>query len=59
MADKVVPGSKVDSENKKNKQFRVIEKYQPDVICLGYDQKFFVDQLKDNIKNIEIINLRG
>ena len=25
---------------------KVIEKYQPDIICLGYDQRHFLDKLK-------------
>lgn len=29
----------------KNKH-KIIEKYQPDIICLGYDQKFFLEGLK-------------
>ena len=29
-----------------NNKYKVIEKYQPDVICLGYDQKYFLEGLK-------------
>ncbi len=27
-------------------KFKVIKKLKPDVICIGYDQKFFIDELK-------------
>lgn len=33
----------------KNK-FKVIEKYRPDVICLGYDQKTDIGKLRKSIK---------
>ena len=42
LADKVVLG------NKTNK-FAVIGKYRPDIICLGYDQRFFIEQLKEKL----------
>ena len=29
----------------------VIEKYKPDIICIGYDQRFFIHDLQDFIKN--------
>ena len=55
MADRVVLG------NLKNK-YAIIKKFKPDIICLGYDQKYFIDQLKDKIKklelNIKIIRLK-
>jgi len=38
--DKVILGNLRD-------RHKVIEKYQPDVICLGYDQRFFLDILKN------------
>lgn len=43
LADKVILGSLSD-------KYAVIKKYQPDVICLGYDQKAYVYKLKDKIK---------
>ena len=49
-ADKVVLGGL------KNK-YAVIKKYQPDVICLGYDQKFFIDKLDDELKKIGLNNV--
>ncbi|MFH1838618.1 MAG: adenylyltransferase/cytidyltransferase family protein [Candidatus Kuenenbacteria bacterium] len=55
LADKVALG------NLKNK-YVVIKKFKPDIICLGYDQKYFVSQLKNEIKklklNIKIIRLK-
>ena len=72
LADKVVLGSKLDLKNKDNKvncearegglghkQFVVIKKYKPDIICLGYDQKFFVDRLEDSIENIKIVRMKS
>ena len=53
--DKAVLGS-LDSKTK------VIEELRPDVICLGYDQDNFVDELNGLIKdyslNIPIIRLK-
>ena len=43
IAEKVVLGSLGD-------KYAVIKKYKPDVICLGYDQKFFVEKLKSKLK---------
>jgi len=44
LADKVISGNLKD-------KYAVIEKYRPDVICLGYDQKFFVDDLESRLKD--------
>jgi len=57
LADEVVLGSLED-------KYLVIKKYQPDVICLGYDQKFFIDDLrleldKTGLIKTEIIKLRS
>ena len=30
--------------------FDAIEEFKPDVICLGYDQKFFADSLEEDLK---------
>ncbi|MBI2546112.1 FAD synthase [Candidatus Woesearchaeota archaeon] len=39
----------------------IIEQLRPDVICLGYDQKFFTENLKENLAqrgiNAEIIRI--
>lgn len=32
-------------------QYKVIEKYAPDVLCLGYDQRSFVDKLPAEMKS--------
>ena len=56
LADKVVFG------NLKNK-YAIIKKFKPDVICLGYDQRYFLSQLEDEIKklklNTKIIRLKS
>lgn len=33
-----------------DRHYQVIKKYQPDVICLGYDQNHFIDKLDEKIK---------
>ncbi len=59
LADSVILGNKLNLKNKDNRQFDIIKEHQPDVICLGYDQKFFVDELRNSMKDIEIIKLRS
>lgn len=53
-ADKIFLG------DKKN-YFKPILKFKPQVICLGYDQKFFIKELKEEIKKkslkIKIVRL--
>ena len=56
LADKVVFGSLTD-------KYAAIKKYRPDVICLGYDQKYFIDGLEEklekiNLKKTKIIRLK-
>lgn len=45
-------------------KYAVIKKYHPDIICLGYDQQVFTDQLeaklkKYNLQDTEIIRLKA
>lgn len=35
-------------------KYEVINKARPDVICLGYDQKFFIDKLEDKLKEFKL-----
>ena len=42
LADEVVLGSL-------NDKYKVIRDYRPDIICLGYDQKFFIDDLRKEL----------
>lgn len=56
LADKVILGSLTD-------KYAAIKKYRPDTICLGYDQKYFIDGLKEeleraNLKKTKIIRLK-
>jgi cytidyltransferase-like protein len=44
LADEVVLGSLVD-------KYTVVQEYLPDVICLGYDQEFFINKLKAKLKD--------
>lgn len=43
LADRVVLGDPADS-------YAVIERFRPDVICLGYDQSAFVDSLPEELR---------
>lgn len=47
LADEVVLGSLRD-------KYLVIKKYEPDVICLGYDQEFFTEDLSKKIKKFNL-----
>lgn len=56
LADKVILGNLVD-------KYAAIKKYRPHTICLGYDQKYFIDGLKKeleraNLKKTKIIRLK-
>lgn len=42
IADVVILGSEDD-------KYKVIKDTKPDVICLGYDQKFFIEDLQDKL----------
>lgn len=48
IADKVILGSETDP-------FTRIKEEKPHVIALGYDQKFYIDELEDNIDDDVII----
>lgn len=56
IADKVILGSLTTDK------YAAIKKYRPDVIALGYDQKFFTAELKNELKksklNDKIIRLK-
>jgi FAD synthetase len=57
LADKAVLGNFGD-------KYAIIRKYRPDVICLGYDQKVFIDQLPkklvaSGLKNVTIKRLKA
>jgi cytidyltransferase-like protein len=51
LADEVVLGSLGD-------KYEVIKKYKPDVICLGYDQKFFIKELRDKLEEFGLNNTK-
>ncbi len=51
LADKVILGSL-------NDKYAVIKKYCPEVICLGYDQKFFAENLQSNLREIGIASVK-
>ena len=57
LIDKVVLGNLKD-------KYKVIEKFKPDVLVFGYDQKSFNLNIKEelknrNLKNVKIINLKS
>ena len=47
LADEVVLGNKKD-------KLAVVRAYEPDVICLGYDQSFFVDELEEKLADFAL-----
>lgn len=51
LADEVVLGSLEDKH-------QVIKKYQPEIICLGYDQKAFIDNLRKKLKEFDLEKTR-
>lgn len=45
-------------------KYEVIRKTRPEIICLGYDQKFFIDELraeldKNNLQQTKIVRLKA
>ena len=44
-------------------KYEIIKKLKPDIICLGYDQKAFIEELKNKIKDfglkIKIVRLKS
>lgn len=51
LADKVVLGHLKD-------KYKVIKEYKPDVICLGYDQKAMMDELKEKLAEFGLSKTR-
>jgi FAD synthetase len=47
LADKVIFGSLTD-------KYASIKKYRPDTICLGYDQKHFIDGLREELERLNL-----
>ncbi|OGF24090.1 hypothetical protein A3H66_00960 [Candidatus Falkowbacteria bacterium RIFCSPLOWO2_02_FULL_45_21] len=47
LADQAIFGSLTD-------KFAAIKKYRPDIICLGYDQINFTDQLEQKLKKLNL-----
>jgi len=48
LADEVILGSLGD-------KYAIIKKRKPNVICLGYDQEFFIENLKSKLKEFGLI----
>lgn len=53
LADKVILGREGDDK------YAVIHEEEPDVIALGYDQIFFIDNLKKIFPNIPVIRIKS
>ena len=51
LVDKVILGS---LDNK----YEAIKKFRPDIICLGYDQKNFIENLETELKRLGLDNTR-
>lgn len=54
----------IKKENEHKGQYEIIREYNPDVICLGYDQKFFTEKLQENLSEFgldktEIVRLKS
>ena len=49
IADKVILG-----KHNLRKKYDIIEKIKPDVVCLGYDQKFFIKDLPKVLKKLKL-----
>ncbi len=49
LADKVILGGIGD-------KYAVIKKYRPDIICLGYDQEYFIEGLKKKLDKFGLKN---
>lgn len=47
IVDKAVLGSSKD-------RYEALKKYRPDVVCLGYDQKVNLNELKNKVKEFEL-----
>lgn len=47
LADEAILGNLGD-------KYEIIKSQKPDVICLGYDQKFFTDKLEEKLKEFEL-----
>jgi FAD synthetase len=53
IADRVVLGSENEDKH------QIINEEKPDIIALGYDQKFFIDELENKFgKNTKIVRLK-
>ena len=52
IADKVIPGKLKD-------YYKVIKEQKPAIICLGYDQKYFVADLKKKFQDLKIVRLKS
>lgn len=54
IADKVILGNSGD-------KLKVVEDEKPQIICLGYDQSFFTDKIKERLQqrglNVEVVRL--
>ena len=51
LADKIILGS---LENK----YEVVEKYKPKIICLGYDQETFTKNLREKLKEFNLLDTK-
>lgn len=51
LADKMVLGNLKD-------KYKIIGKFKPDVICLGYDQEAFTEKLGDKFKKYNLLNTK-
>jgi len=39
-------------------KYEIIQKIKPDIICLGYDQEFFIEQLHDKLNEFDLVDTK-
>lgn len=39
-------------------KYKIIKKYKPNIICLGYDQKITIKQLKEKLQEFNLLNTK-
>ena len=51
LADKIILGNL-------NDKYKIIEKYKPNIICLGYDQQAFTESLEKKLKEYNLLKTK-
>jgi FAD synthetase len=51
LADRIILGNLKD-------KLAAVKKYKPDIICLGYDQRYFTENLKKELQKINLAKIK-